>query len=164
MKILFIQTGGTIDKEYEQGAKAYSFIISTPAVERILSKAGPSFEYRVISVAKKDSMDLLETDRQAIVEACLNAPEKYIIITHGTDTMNDTAQALNAVKGKTIVITGALLPERFYNSDADFNIGTAVGAISALADGIYIAMSGMVMEWAKLQKDSTTGQFKPVAL
>ncbi len=162
MKILFIQTGGTLDKEYEAGAKAYSFIITTPAVERILAQVNPSFQFRILSVARKDSMDLTDVDRQAIVTACQEAPEDRIVITHGTDTMSKTGEALSVIKNKRIVLTGALRPERFYNSDATFNIGTAIGGVQSLPNGIYIAMSGLIFSWDQYLKHPKTGQFLPV--
>lgn len=159
MKILFIQTGGTIDKEYERGAEAYKFVITKPAVKRILEESGPTFEYRVISVARKDSLDLTDTDRRAIVHACEEAKETKIVITHGTDTMAVTGKALSEITGKVIILTGALLPERFYNSDASFNVGTAVGGMSVLPDGVYIAMSGQIFPWDQYEKHPRTGRF-----
>ena len=159
MKVLFIQAGGTIDKEYEEGVEAYKFIITTPAFERVLEQVKPTFEYRSITAARKDSMDLTDQDRQAILEACEKAPEKHIIITHGTDTMASTGQVLSSLSDKVIILTGALRPERFYNSDATFNLGTAVGGVQALADGVYIAMSGRILPWDQYLKHPKTGQF-----
>jgi L-asparaginase len=159
MSILFIQTGGTIDKEYEEGAKAYNFIITNPAVERILAQVSPTFKYRIISMTRKDSMDLTDEDRKAIVAACEEASENRIVITHGTDTMAATGRALSVITDKVIVLTGALRPERFYNSDAAFNIGTAVGALQTLSNGIYVAMSGRVLPWDQYTKHPKTGQF-----
>lgn len=159
MNFLFIQTGGTIDKEYEEGALAYHFIITTPAVERILATVNPAFQSRAITVARKDSMELTEDDRAAIKAACQQAPEDRIVITHGTDTMIQTGEYLSAVEGKTIVLTGSLRPERFYTSDAPFNVGLAIGAVQTLAPGIYIAMSGRVLRWDEVKKDPETGQF-----
>ena len=157
--MLFIQTGGTIDKEYEEGAKAYHFIITSPSVERTLANALPSFRHRTITVARKDSLELTDSDRQAILDVCVSAPEGHIIITHGTDTLIQTGSVLSAVKGKVIVLTGALKPERFYTSDAPFNVGTAVGAVQSLSPGVYIAMSGLVLGWDRIKKDPASGQF-----
>ncbi len=159
MNILFIQTGGTIDKEYEAGAKAYKFIITTPSVERVLAQVEPTFEYRVISVARKDSMDLTDEDREATLKACQTAPENHIVITHGTDTMEATGRVLSVITDKVIILTGALRPERFYNSDATFNIGTAIGGVQTLSNGIYIAMSGRILPWDQYLKHPKTGQF-----
>jgi L-asparaginase len=159
MKILFLQAGGTIDKEYENGAQAYNFIITEPASKRILAQILPTFDYRIESVAKKDSMDLTDDDRQAILSACVDAPEDHIVITHGTDTMAVTAKELSSITDKVIVITGALRPERFYNSDAQFNLGTAVGGVQTLPKGIYIAMSGRLLTWDEYSKHPDTGRF-----
>src|SRR4030043_103547 len=143
MKITFIQTGGSIDKDYPRKVRGYAFEIGEPAINRILKKLNPNFEFEVISVLKKDSLDISEKDRGKIYQACLKASDK-IIITHGTDTMIDTAKKLSGIKNKVIVLTGAMKPEKFKDSDADFNLGVAVGAMSVLKDGIYIAMNGRV--------------------
>lgn len=159
MKVLFVQTGGTIDKDYPKGANSYHFEITDPALERILEKVWPTFEYRVVSAMKKDSTDMTDEDRQAIFDLCQQAPEDKIVITHGTDTMPLTAKVLAGVKGKAIIITGALRPERFSNSDADFNVGTAVGALNMFSEGVYIAMSGRVLPSKYLRKDPVSGNF-----
>ena len=159
MNILFIQTGGTIDKDYPTEGVAYDFIIAKPAFDRILNIVNPSFEYRSLELLKKDSTDLTNEDRELIKKTCQEASEDYIVLTHGTDTMADTACMLDEIKGKTIVITGSMRPERFANSDASFNIGTAVGALPALKPGVYLAMSGRVLPWRSLHKDYTQGKF-----
>ncbi len=159
MKILFVQSGGTIDKEYQNGAEAYNFIITTPSVERILAQIQPTFEYRILSVVKKDSMDLTDDDRRAIVQACKKADEKRIVITHGTNTMAATGKALSGITDKVIVLTGALRPERFYNSDASFNVGSAIGGVQTLETGVYIAMSGRILPWDQYLKHPDTGRF-----
>jgi L-asparaginase len=159
MKILFIQTGGTIDKDYPKSTKGYAFEISEPAVHQILERINPAFEYEVISLLRKDSMDLTVKDKKKIFEECEKADTDKIIITHGTDTMIDTANFLTEVEKKTIVITGAFKPEKFTNSDADFNVGAAVGAINALGYGVYIAMNGMVYSYDKVKRDKASGKF-----
>lgn len=130
MKILFIQTGGTIDKDYPKLTKGYAFEITTPAVERIMENVNPSFEFEIVPLIQKDSTELTESDREIIHELCENTKTSKIIITHGTDTMIETALKLADIENKTIILTGAMRPERFTNSDADFNIGVAVGAIN----------------------------------
>jgi L-asparaginase len=160
VKILFVQTGGTIDKDYPKVWQAYSFEITEPAFDRILELVNPAFGYRSVSALKKDSMDMTDEDRRKITELCKSAPEQHIVITHGTDTMSQTAEALSGIKDKTIVITGSARPERFSNSDAGFNVGTAVGAVQTLSHGVYISMNGLVSEWNKVEKSSKTGQFK----
>lgn len=159
--ILFIQTGGTIDKDYPTGKAAYAFEIAEPAVGRILKKIKPTFEYRIVELLKKDSTDLTDDDRKLILETCAGATEQYIVITHGTDTMRQTAAFVNGLEGKTVIITGSMRPERLVESDADFNLGTAIGAIGHLPTGIYIAMSGQVLPWDKTEKDYARGQFVP---
>jgi len=135
MKITFIQTGGTIDKDYPKLAKGYGFEIGEPAVKRILEKVNPNFRFEIISVLKKDSLDITEEDREKIYEVCVKADNDKIIVTHGTDTMIETAKKLSAIKNKVMILTGAIKPERFSDSDASFNIGTAVGAIGILKMG-----------------------------
>ncbi len=159
MKVLFIQTGGTIDKDYPKTTKGYAFEITDPAVERILEKMNPAFSWRVVPLLRKDSMEITENDRQMIFDECKNAIEDKIVITHGTDTMIQTAQFLKALEKKTIIITGAMRPERFSNSDASFNIGTALGGLNALQNGVYIAMNGSIYPWNECSRDLKTGQF-----
>lgn len=159
MKITFIQTGGTIDKDYPRTTKGYAFEISEPAVTRVLEKLNPSFRYEIISALKKDSLEITENDRQKIFDICNRRENHKIIITHGTDTMRETAEKLSTIKGKAIVITGAMRPERFGNSDAPINIGTAIGAVQALENGVYIAMHGLVIPWDKVERNMETGQY-----
>jgi L-asparaginase len=159
MKILFIQTGGTIDKDYPKITSGYAFEINDPAVNRILSDVNPSFEYEVISVCRKDSTDINDEDRVKIYNTCKDSLIDKIIVTHGTDTMLETAEKLSDIKDKTIVITGSMRPEKFTNTDADFNIGLAVGGVQTLPSGVYIAMHGMLILWNKASRDLKTGQF-----
>jgi L-asparaginase len=141
MKITFIQIGGTIDKEYPRTMKGYAFEIGEPAVNRILEKVNPAFEYEIIPLFQKDSLDLTETDRQKILETCKNNVNDKIIVTHGTDTMIETASKLSEIRDKTIIITGAMKPEKFSDSDAMFNVGAAVATAQALPHGVYIVMN-----------------------
>jgi L-asparaginase len=159
MKILFIQTGGTIDKDYPKQIKGYAFEISEPAVRQILERVNPSFEYEVISLLRKDSMDLTVKDKKKIFEECEKADTDKIIITHGTDTMIETATFLAEVKNKTIILTGAFKPEKFTNSDADFNVGVAVGAMNILGKGVFIAMNGRVFKYDEVKRDKETGKY-----
>lgn len=159
MKILFIQTGGTIDKDYPKSTKGYAFEISEPAVKRILEKVNPSFEFEIIPLLQKDSLDITDENRQKIFDTCLSTKDDKIIITHGTDTLIETAKFLSGIKDKTIILTGAIKPERFKDSDAEFNIGAAIGAISVIQAGLYIAMNGRIFECDKVSRDETTGKF-----
>jgi len=163
MKILFIQTGGTIDKDYDEGAGVYNFEIKDSAVKAIMNQANPSIKYRTITALKKDSQDITDNERLEIVKVCKNAPEHHIVITHGTDTINLTAETLSQhINDKAIVLTGAARPEAFAHSDADFNVGTAVGALNLADKGVYIAMSGRVLPWDKIRKDPVTGVFSEI--
>jgi len=158
MKITFIQTGGSIDKDYTKVTGGYSFEIGEAAVKRILEKSKPNFEFEIVPLIRKDSMDMTDEDRERIREACKKAGNK-IIITHGTDTMLETAENLIGIDNKVIILTGAMKPERFKNSDAAFNIGTAIGAVNVLENGVYIAMNGRVYPWNKVTRDMETGKF-----
>jgi L-asparaginase len=159
MKIVFIQTGGSIDKDYPKTQYGYAFEITEPAVKRILQKVNPNFEFEIISVLKKDSLDITEEDRKKIHEACQKAESNKIIITHGTDTMIETAKKLSNIKNKVIILTGATKPEKFSDSDAAYNVGTAIGAVNVLNKGVYIAMNGRIYAWNKVKRNPETGQF-----
>jgi L-asparaginase len=158
MTLLFLQTGGTIDKDYPRTRRGHAFEIADPAVQRVLDRVHPAFDYSITTVAKKDSLELTDEDRQRIHQACVSAPADRIVITHGTDTMIDTARALAGIAGKVIVLTGAMRPERFSNSDAAFNVGLAVGAAQSLPPGVYVAMHGGVHPWDAVGR-SSDGQF-----
>ena len=159
MKIVFVQTGGTIDKDYPKKMNSYNFEIDEPAVEYIFKKVNPNFDFQIYSILKKDSLDISDKEREKIKEFCENIEDNKIIITHGTDTMCKTAELLKDIHGKVIILTGAMKPEKFSDSDAEFNIGTAVGAISILENGIYIAMNGRIFNWDECEKSHETGQF-----
>lgn len=161
MKILFLQTGGSIDKDYPTGEDddGYNFVIKNPAYERILGFVKPSFEYESQTVLQKDSLDITEEERKTILKACQDSPADKIIVTHGTDTMLKTAELLSTIKDKTIIVTGAMTPELFKNTDADFNLGTAIGGMFVLSPGVYVAMNGLVLPWDKMTFDRETRRF-----
>ncbi|OEK07019.1 asparaginase domain-containing protein [Roseivirga misakiensis] len=160
MKILFIQTGGTIDKNYPKTNAGYAFEIDEPAVSRVLEKSFIGFEYEVVSLFRKDSLDVNDQDR-SVLKAFLESTEHdKIIISHGSDTMPETASFVGKIPGKTIVFTGAYLPERFKESDADFNIGVAVGSVNVLTEGTFIAMNGKLMSPESCFKDAVSGLFE----
>lgn len=151
MTILFMQTGGTIDKDYPENEDnhGYAFSVGEPGYLRILGRADPDFSYKITSVVKKDSLDLTDKDRADIKQALLDAKEQRIIVTHGTDTILKTAEYIADVKGKTIILTGARLPEKFYDSEADFNLGMAVAGAQLLPPGVYVALYGLITPWDK---------------
>lgn len=160
MKILFIQTGGTIDKDYPKTNAGYAFEIDEPAVSRVLEKSFPGFEFDVISLFKKDSMDMTDEDREVLKSFLLTSDQSKFVVTHGSDTMIQTARHISDIKGKTILFTGSYRPQRFAESDADFNIGVAVGALNVLQEGTFIAMNGKIMQPEACYKHPETGLFE----
>ncbi|WP_253737010.1 asparaginase domain-containing protein [Halohasta salina] len=158
--IHFLTTGGTIDKEYRTRRGTRNLTVGPPAVERILDTIvpEPTFEYAVETVCKKDSLDVDADDRAQVAAACREAPGEQVVITHGTDTMTETAAALDG--DKTVVLTGAATPQRMVDSDAAFNVGTAIGAVQTLDSGVYIAMGGGVYPHDAVEKRDD-GQFAP---
>lgn len=160
MNPLFIQTGGTIDKAYPKTNLGYAFEIDEPAFDRILQKGHLSFVYDTLTVFKKDSTEITDEDRLMLKKVIQETSHAKIVVTHGSDTLIETAQFVGVIKNKTIVFTASYLPEVFKNSDADFNLGTAVGAISALNEGTFIAMNGQLFEPSNCQKNSESGKFE----
>ena len=160
MKITFIQTGGTIDKDYPHTTKGWAFEFGEPATNRILEKLNPSFEYKVITAFQKDSLEITEADREKLANLIKEQEGDKFIITHGTDTMPETAQVLSGLNGKTIVLTGSMTPARFEASDAEFNIGCAVGALQSRSPGVYIAMNGRVFPAGHVRKNREAGCFE----
>lgn len=160
MKILFVQTGGTIDKDYPHTTKGWAFEFGEPASIRILEKLNPSFEFEIQTAFQKDSLEISDADREQLTELIVSANFEHVIITHGTDTMTETATHLaQRIKNKVIVITGAMRPEQFSNSDAPINIGTAIGAVQLLGPGVYIAMHGIVKPWNSIKRNLDTGKY-----
>jgi len=156
--ILILTTGGTIDKIYFDAKSTYE--VGPPHIARLLEELNLSISYRVVSVLRKDSLDLTDDDRRLILEHAANSTEKRILITHGTDTMVETGKTLESVADKTIVLTGALEPALFKTSDALFNIGCALAAVQTCASGVYIAMSGRVFPCRNVRKNLQTNQFE----
>ena len=160
MKIHFISTGGTIDKVYFDAKSEYE--IGSPQVLEVLREAGVVFEYEIEQALAKDSLEMTDADRQLIRERVAASPCNRIVITHGTDTMADTARVLRDVPGKTIVLTGAMQPARFRNTDATFNIGMAIGAVSALPPGVYLAMNGLIFDPDRVRKNRDKHCFEEI--
>ncbi len=159
MKIRIFTTGGTIDKVYFDAKSEYE--VGEPVVGRILHDAGVTFDFELTELLKKDSLDLDDDDRRLIRDAVEKDPATRVLITHGTDTMPETAAFLQGIPGKTIVLTGSLSPARFQNSDAVFNVGCAVGALGVLPEGVYIVMNGQVFEAGKVRKNRAANRFEP---
>ena len=156
--ILILTTGGTIDKVYFD-AKS-EFEVGPPNIKAVLSELNLSLSYRIESLMRKDSLDLTSEDRQIIYDAAQQCPENQILITHGTDTMVDTAHFLADIKNKTIVLTGALEPALFKTSDALFNIGCGLAAVQTSPPGVYIAMNGRVFDGMAVKKNRSTNRFE----
>ncbi len=146
---------GTIDKAYAKHKGTYNFDIMDPSVAFVMKNIRPNFEYEIISVLKKDSLDMDEKDRKLVFDACNDVSNDKIIVTHGTDTMIDTAKELSKIKDKIIILVGASQPERFKETDADFNIGMAVAAVNILSEGVFVAMNGRVYPWDKCEKEDS---------
>lgn len=160
MSILILTTGGTIDKLYFDALSEYQ--IGDSVVDRILRTGLVAVPWRVQELMRKDSLELTDDDRAVIADAVRAAPETRIVITHGTDTMTDTAHALAGIAGKTVVLVGALAPARFADSDATFNLGMAFAAVQVAPPGVHIAMNGTVFAGDRVRKDRAAHRFVAV--
>ena len=158
--ILVATTGGTIDKAYFDALSEYQ--IGDSVVARLLQIARVTHAYRVEEISRKDSLDLTDEDRERLRERVAAAPENRVVVTHGTDTMTQSADVLKSIAGKTIVLTGALAPARFAESDAAFNLGMAFGVAQTAQAGVYIAMNGKVFRAGEVRKDRIAGKFVPI--
>jgi L-asparaginase len=144
VRIKFITTGGTIDKVYFDSKSEYE--VGPPQVADLLHEANVSFQFEIESVLRKDSLDMTDADRELIRQRVAVDPVARIVVTHGTDTMVQTARKLIGIPGKTIVLTGSMQPARFRVTDAEFNLGTAVAAVQVLGPGVYIVMNGRIFD------------------
>lgn len=160
MLIRFITTGGTIDKNYFDALS--QFEVGESQIEHILTDGLVNFDYEVVSLFRKDSLDLTDDDRQQLKETIENDDARRFVISHGTDTMVETAAVLSGIPGKTIVLTGALSPARFRTTDAVFNVGMAVAAAQMAEPGIYLAISGQVFEASKVRKNRDRNRFERI--
>jgi L-asparaginase len=160
MLIKFFTTGGTIDKVYFDARSAYQ--VGEPQVLEILKDHNVAFEYAVVSILQKDSLEMTDADRQTLRAAVAGDAATRVVITHGTDTMVESAKALLGIEGKTIVFTGALEPARSRYTDAIFNVGGAILAVQTLPPGVYIAMSGQVYAADRVRKNYETMRFEEI--
>lgn len=160
MKIKFVAVGGTIDKVYFDKKSEYQVGVSV--IGEILRDANANFEYEYESMIQKDSLDMTEADRQLVYEKIAADDHQYIVVTHGTDTMIQTAKKLQNIPNKVIVLTGAMEPAKFKSSDAPFNIGCAVAAVQSLSPGVYIAMNGRIFNPNKVWKNRELNRFEEV--
>ena len=159
-EISIITVGGTIDKIYFDAKSEYE--VGPPNIEKVLSELNLAISYGINSLMRKDSLDLTDADRLLIALTVANDPCNRIVITHGTDTMVETALQLTTIADKTIVLTGALEPALFKTSDAVFNIGCALGAVQSLEPGVYIAMNGKIFPADKVRKNLQENRFETI--
>lgn len=158
--IRIVVTGGTFDKEYNE--LDGSLFFKETHVTEMLRLGRCRVDVEVQTLMMMDSLDMTGADRARIVDACRNAAESRIVVTHGTDTMVHTARTLAAdaqLVAKTIVLTGAMVPYAFGSSDGLFNLGSALSFVQALAPGVYVAMNGRYFSWDVVEKDRTAGVF-----
>ncbi|GAB4520582.1 MAG: asparaginase domain-containing protein [Anaerolineae bacterium] len=158
--IHILTTGGSIDKVYSPVVS--DLVIGEPQIARILNEAYANLEVVVDQLFRKDSLEITDEDRALIHEKVRTSPHRQIVISHGTDTLTLTARALMDIPDKVIVLTGAMQPAAFKQSDAAFNIGCALGAVQALSPGVYVVMSGRIFHPEKTRKNVLTNQFESV--
>lgn len=161
MSIRIFVTGGTFDKEYNELTGELFF--KETHLPEMLKLGRNSLDVTVRTLMMIDSLHMTPDDRELIAHQCMNAAEEKIIITHGTDTMTETAAVLaEKMKNKTIVLTGAMIPYKFGSSDGFFNLGSALAFVQTLPHGVYVAMNGRYFQWNNVRKNKQTGQFEPI--
>ncbi len=161
-KIRILTTGGTIDKIYFD--RKSEFQVGDPQIAEVLSEANVVLDYEIEQLMRKDSLDMTEEDRELIRQVVeRDTVHRHFLITHGTDTMIETARALQDILDKVIVLTGAMQPARFRLTDAVFNIGCAFMAVQILPPGVYIAMNGRIFHPEKTVKNVPLSRFEEVA-
>jgi L-asparaginase len=152
--------GGTIDKIYFDSASEYE--VGNSVIDRLLGDARVAVAFEVVELLRKDSLELTDEDRALIRRAVAATTCDKVVITHGTDTMTDTAAAIADVPDKVVVLTGSFAPARFATTDAAFNVGMAFAAVQILGPGVYIAMNGQVFDALRVRKDRSRMRFVPV--
>ncbi|MBT3392913.1 MAG: asparaginase [Elusimicrobiaceae bacterium] len=162
MAIKILITGGTFDKEYNE-INGELFFKKTHIKEMLeLGRCKLNIKQQVIML--KDSLHMNTKDRQQILSACKSSKEKQIVITHGTDTMPETAKFLGknlaSLKNKTIILTGAMIPYKFGSSDGLFNLGSALSFAQSMPANIYIAINGKIFNWDNVKKNKKAGRFE----
>jgi len=158
VKLAILTTGGTIDKVYFDARSHYQ--VGDSEVLRILEEAQADVECGVVNVLAKDSLEITDEDRALIRSTVERLPERHILVTHGTDTMAETARALLGIPGKVVVLTGSLAPARFRSTDAPFNVGMALAALQALPEGVWIAMNGRIFRGDRARKNPERNRFE----
>jgi L-asparaginase len=162
MNIRIFVTGGTFDKEYNELTGDLFFKETHVRHTLILGRCRVAVDVRTLMMV--DSIEMTDEDRETIARNCAKAKEERIVITHGTDTMVDTARVIaDRVKDKTIVITGAMVPYTFGSSDGLFNLGSALAFVQTLPHGVYLVMNGRYFHWHNVRKNKKTGEFEEMA-
>jgi L-asparaginase len=162
MTIRILVTGGTFDKKYNE--RNGELFFQDTHVAEMLRLGRCRVDVTVRTVMMIDSLEMTDADRALIVQNCLQSEEDRIVITHGTDTMTETAAAVaGAVTGKTIVLTGAIIPYAFGSSDGLFNLGSALSFAQVLPPGVYVAMNGKCFSWNRVRKNRERGEFEEIA-
>ncbi len=162
MAIRILVTGGTFDKEYNE--RTGELFFKDTHLAEMLQRGRSRVAVSIRTVMMIDSLEMSETDRALIVQNCAQAEENQIVITHGTDTMTETAAAIaRAVTDKTVVLTGAMIPWAFGSSDGLFNLGSALSFVQVLPAGVYIAMNGKWFPWDRCRKNRERGEFEEIS-
>jgi len=161
MFIRFISTGGTIDKIYFDALS--QFEVGDSQLDYILTEGLAAFDYEVVALLRKDSLEMTAEDRHKLKDYILADDASLTVITHGTDTMVETAAALAGLPEKSIVLTGSLSPARFKGTDAIFNVGLAVAAVQVVEPGVYIAMNGQVFAGNNVRKNRAENRFEKLS-
>ena len=161
MTLRILATGGTFDKHYDEINGKLTF--GESHLPALLARCRLTVDVALEQLPLMDSLDMVDADRERILASCTAAAEKAIVIIHGTDTMPQTATVLGPAQlGKTIVLTGAMIPYEIANSDAMFNLGFASAVAQTLPAGVYVAMNGKIFAWDNVQKNKTAGVFQPL--
>ncbi len=154
-----VTTGGTIDKTYNP--LTGELVFTGSALPKMLELMNYTGGYEITQLMQKDSLEMTHEDRAVIHCACISSEYQRIVLTHGTDTMVETAHTLSTIDDKTIVLTGAMIPYSISDSDAMLNVGFALGVVQTLPSGVYITMNGQVFNWNEVVKDRSRGMFVP---
>jgi L-asparaginase len=161
MTIRILVTGGTFDKKYNE--RNGELFFQDTHVAEMLRLGRSRVDVTIRTVMMIDSLEMTDADRALIVQNCLQSEEDRIVITHGTDTMTETAAAVaRAVTGKTVILTGAIIPYAFGSSDGLFNLGSALSFAQVLPAGVYVAMNGKCFGWERVRKNRERGEFEEI--
>ncbi|MBI1185038.1 asparaginase [bacterium] len=162
MTIRIFVTGGTFDKEYDM--LTGNLFFRDTHIKEILDLGRSLVDVRISTLMMVDSLEMTEDDRQIILFNCQKCKEDKILITHGTDTMPETARMLGEANiDKTIVLTGAMIPYKFGSSDGLFNLGSSLAFVQAMPHGVYISMNGMLFDWKNVRKNRKMGIFETLS-